>query len=81
VPEIDLGPLLDMFASDCRWHRSPGERGSGKYDKECGASFCDLSRPVPPDVSPAMRQLKVVHGGKFLNYLQGMRASPAQRAA
>ena len=63
-PEIDLDVLLDVLASDCRWHRSPGERGPGKYDAKCGAYFPDLGRPVPPDLPPAMCQLRVVRGGE-----------------
>jgi hypothetical protein len=63
-PEIDLWALLDVLASDCRWHRSPGERAPGKYDAKCGAYFPDLGRPIPPDLPPAMRQLRVVQGGK-----------------
>jgi len=63
-PEIDLWALLDVLARDCRWHRSPGERGPGKYDAKCGAYFPDLSRPVPPDLPPAMIKLRVVSGGK-----------------
>ena len=36
-PEIGLDALLDALATDCRWHRNPGERGPGKYDAKCGA--------------------------------------------
>jgi hypothetical protein len=63
-PEIDLDALLEALATDCRWHRNPGERGPGKYDAKCGAYFPDLRRPIPPNLPPVMRSLKVVQGGK-----------------
>ena len=62
-PDIGLDALLDALATDCRWHRNPGERGPGEYDAKCGAYFPDLGLPVPPDLPPAMRQLRVVRGG------------------
>ena len=57
-PEIDLWALLDVLASDCCLHRSPGERGPGKYDAKCGA-YTDLGRPVPPDLGRRCASLEL----------------------
>jgi hypothetical protein len=65
-PEIALPDLLDRLALDCPWRTLPWERPPGKYEAKCGAHFVDLTRfpPPPSDIPPAMRQLRLIVGGK-----------------
>jgi hypothetical protein len=64
--DIPLCDLLARIALDCPRESLPRERSPNQSDSRCKARFTDLeatSRP-PPDLSPMMRKLIVIRGGK-----------------
>ncbi len=62
--EAELDEVIDRIAFDCPWRPKPGGRDRGKYHPRCKARFIDVGGPVPPDMPPPMRVLKVIDGGK-----------------
>ncbi len=57
---IRLGELLAFLVGECRlW-----ERQKRWNNQICGAYFCDLESPRPPDLPASMRAFKLVKGGK-----------------
>lgn len=63
--EIDIDALLDDLTADCEWKPAPGRRRRPKYAAKCGAHYPDLKPGCPPpDLPPAMCELRVIEGGK-----------------
>jgi hypothetical protein len=52
--------LLSRMTDDCPWrHPNPHYPLQG-----CGAYYCDLGKPVPPDLPRGMRRPRIIQGGK-----------------